>query len=230
MHDNAVTAASSDLRNPIPHRPRAHYANYITHLVHLENLVILLKDCLGFPRLTGIYRSIAIATAFPPPRHNATIPRRASRLFNSYNIVVNNLDPDCPIAWPNATAPPFTLTFSGSSPSSRVTATAATENASFNSTRSTSLPDQPVFFKSFRTASTGAIITRRGSTPDTACATIFAIGSTPSSRARRSDVTTTADAPSFTLGALPAVTVPPSLLNAGLSFPSTSTVVSSRTV
>ncbi len=29
------------------------------------------------------YRSIAIATAFPPPRHNATTPRWALRRFNS---------------------------------------------------------------------------------------------------------------------------------------------------
>src|ERR1043165_2020287 len=92
--------------------------------------------------------------------------------------------------------------------SSRVTASAATENASFNSTRSTSLGDQPVFLNNFRTASTGAIITNRGSTPAVAWATIRAIGSTPSSRARRNDVTTTADAPSLTPGALPAVTGP----------------------
>src|ERR1043165_3731914 len=196
VQDHVVTCARSNLGNTITHSPCTHNSNnsFFTHL------------------------SIAIATALPPPRHNETIPRLTSRRFISNKILVNNLDPDCPIAWPNATAPPFTFTFSGSSPSSRVTANAATENASVNSTRSTSLGAQPVFLNNFRTASTGAIITNRGSTPAVAWATIRAIGSTPSSRARRNDVTTTADAPSLTPGALPAVTVP-SGLNAGFSFP-----------
>src|SRR5882672_8285080 len=80
--------------------------------------------------------------------------------------------PLAPIAWPIATAPPFTFTFSGFSLSWRVTAIAATAKASFSSTRSTSLSrSQPVFLRSFSTASTGAIITHFGSTPLTACAT-----------------------------------------------------------
>ena len=45
-------------------------------------------------------------------------------------------------------------------------------------TRSTSLSrSQPVFARSFSTASTGAIITHFGSTPLTACATMRAMGS-----------------------------------------------------
>src|SRR6266568_1668215 len=65
--------------------------------------------------------------------------------------------PLAPMGWPSATAPPFTLTFSGLSLSWRVTAIAATANASFSSTRSTSLSrSQPVLASSFSTASTGA--------------------------------------------------------------------------
>ena len=69
-------------------------------------------------------RSTANATAFPPPRQSAASPRRAPRRFNSYNIVVRRREPDCPIAWPSATAPPLTFTFSGSNSSSRMIATA----------------------------------------------------------------------------------------------------------
>src|SRR6266704_3004410 len=136
--------------------------------------------------------------------------------------------PLAPMGWPRATAPPFTLTFSGLSLSWRVTAIAATEKASLSSTRSTSMSrSQPVFVRSFSTASTGAIITHLGSTPLTACATIRAIGCLPSRDAFRSLVTINAAAPSFVPGALPAVTVP-SFLKAGLSFASASMEVSSR--
>ena len=135
--------------------------------------------------------------------------------------------PLAPMGWPRATAPPLTLTLAGSSSSSRTTATAWTANASFSSTRSTLDGPQPVFFQSFRTASTGVIITSDGSRPATAWATIRAIGFTPERFARSAEVTTSAAAPSFTPGALPAVTVPPSL-KAGLSFASASSDVSSR--
>src|SRR5882724_3744758 len=70
--------------------------------------------------------------------------------------------PLAPIGWPSATAPPFTFTFSGFNLSWRVTAIAATANASFSSTRSTSFSrSQPVFRSSFSTASTGAIVRSR---------------------------------------------------------------------
>src|ERR1700733_3167919 len=173
-------------------------------------------------------RSIASATALPPPKHSAAIPRFKFRRCISYNSVTSTRAPDAPIGCPSATAPPFTFTFSGLSFSTRVTAIAATANASFNSTRSTSLSrSHPVFFSSFSTASTGAIITHFGSTPLTAWATIRAIGVFPSRVAFFSLVTITAAAPSFVPGAFPAVTVP-SFLNAGLSLPSASSEVSSR--
>ena len=133
--------------------------------------------------------------------------------------LVNNLDPDCPIAWPNATAPPFTFTFSGSSPSSRVTAKAATENASFNSTRSTSLRRPASLLQQLthclnrRHHHQSWLDTRNSLRND-----LSPSARHPSSRARRSEVTTTADAPSLTLGALPAVTVP-FTLECRLQFP-----------
>ena len=46
--------------------------------------------------------------------------------------------PDAPIGWPSATAPPFTLTISGSAPSIRAELSATDENASFSSMRLTS--------------------------------------------------------------------------------------------
>ena len=70
-----------------------------------------------------------------------------------------------PIAWPSATAPPFTLTFSGSMPSSFSTATACTENASLISNRSTSSRSHPAFSATRRTASTGVISTNLGREP-----------------------------------------------------------------
>src|SRR5882672_8725624 len=104
--------------------------------------------------------------------------------------------PLAPMGWPRATAPPFTLTFSGLSLSWRVTAMAATAKASLSSTRSTSLlRSHPVFASSFSTASTGAIMTHFGSTPLTACATIRAMGCLPSRAALRSLVTMSAAAP-----------------------------------
>ena len=105
---------------------------------------------------------------------------------------------------------------------------AATENASLISYRSTSSSFQPVFFHSWRTVSTGAIITHFGfepaGWPAPRCAPSASIRA-PSPCA--ADITTSAAAPSLTPGALPAVTVP-SFLNAGFRARSVSMVVSSR--
>ena len=130
--------------------------------------------------------------------------------------------------WPSATAPPWTLTRAGSRPSSRVTATACTANASFSSTRSASSIVQPVFSSSFlhrfdrRHHHELRLEARRSRSRRRARS------ASGSSRAATSaPITTSAAAPSLTPGALPAVTVP-SFLNAGFSRPSDSTVVSSR--
>jgi hypothetical protein len=79
-----------------------------------------------------------------------------------------------------------------------------------------------------RTASTGAKKISRGSTPPVAYPVIRAIGVSPCALANASEATTSALEPSLSPGAFPAVTVPPSFRNAGLSFASVSTLVSFR--
>src|SRR5207253_2760519 len=54
-------------------------------------------------------RSTTIATAFPPPRHSDARPRRWPRFSSAYSSVVSTREPDAPIGWPSAIAPPFTL-------------------------------------------------------------------------------------------------------------------------
>ena len=66
-----------------------------------------------------------------------------------------------------------------------------------------------------------------GSTPARAPATNLANGLIPNSFALSSDITTNAAAPSLIVDALPAVTTPPSGLNAGRSLANDSTVVPS---
>ena len=66
-----------------------------------------------------------------------------------------------------------------------------------------------------------------GSTPADAKATIFAIGSSPSSSAFDADITITTAAPSLIPEAFPAVTLP-SFENAGLSLDRVSAVVPAR--
>ena len=83
----------------------------------------------------------------------------------------------------------------------------------------------PVLLRTFLVAATGPIPMIFGSTPPRAPATHVAIGLTPSSLAFSSLITTTAAAPSLIPEELPAVTKPPSFLNAGFNLPSVSTVV-----
>src|ERR1700724_315372 len=66
-----------------------------------------------------------------------------------------------------------------------------------------------------------------GAMPLVACATMRAIGFSPSSLALAADMRTRADAPSVTPGALPAVTVP-SFLKAGFRLRKDSMVESAR--
>ena len=67
-----------------------------------------------------------------------------------------------------------------------------------------------------------------GSTPATAVATTRASGFRPSSRARSASTSSTADAPSLMPELFPAVTEPPSRLNAGFSLARASAEVSAR--
>ena len=70
--------------------------------------------------------------------------------------------PVAPMGWPKATAPPFTLTFTGSSPSSRLIASDTDEKASLISNRSMSLMERPVSFNTRLMASTGAMVNHSG--------------------------------------------------------------------
>ena len=92
VHDHVIARARSNLRNPIPHRPRTNYTNDFSHteilsvlctLVSVSHENVFHRRGTEAPESLNTYRSIAIATALPPPRHNETIPRRASRRFNS---------------------------------------------------------------------------------------------------------------------------------------------------
>ena len=132
-----------------------------------------------------------------------------------------------PADGPCAIAPPFTFTFSGSRPSSRMTARLCEANASFSSTRSRSAGSIPRRSRSLRTAGTGPMPITRGSTPATALPTNAPSGSIPSSFAFSSLARTSAAAPSLSPAALPAVIVPP-CRNAAFSPASACAVVSGR--
>ena len=85
-----------------------------------------------------IYASNKMAAPCPTPTHMVARPYFTPRFFISCNKVVDIRTPLHPRGWPNAMAPPFTLTFAGSRPSSRIQAMDCEAKASFNSTRSTS--------------------------------------------------------------------------------------------
>src|ERR1700682_4629124 len=135
--------------------------------------------------------------------------------------------PLAPIGWPIAMAPPFTLSRSSGTASSRPTATACAANASLSSKRSMSRSSTPALCNAERTAGTGPIPMIRGATPALEYPRIRARGTRFSDLARDSLITTTAAAPSLMPLALPAVTVP-SLANAARSMASDSVVVPAR--
>ena len=83
----------------------------------------------------------------------------------------------------------------------------------------------PARLSAFSEAKTGPIPITLGSTPATAAETILAIGFILFLLIASSPAINKATAPSFKPEAFPAVTEPPSFLNAGLSFPKTSNVV-----
>src|ERR1043165_3954723 len=68
-------------------------------------------------------RSTIIATALPPPRHNAARPRRRLFRFKACNRVTRTRAPLAPIGWPSAIAPPWMFVLAGSSRSGRMQAT-----------------------------------------------------------------------------------------------------------
>src|SRR6266850_2264730 len=123
--------------------------------------------------------------------------------------------PEAPIGWPSAIAPPFTFTFEVSQPIWRFTAIACEANASLISIRSRSFGSQPARASVRFDAGTGPMPMYFGSTPAEANALMRAKGLRPSSRTFLAEARITAAAPSLMPDALPAVTVP-FLSNAGL--------------
>src|SRR5205809_8006878 len=116
--------------------------------------------------------------------------------------------PEAPIGWPSAMAPPFTLTLAVSQPIWRFTAIACAANASLISIRSRSFGSQPARERQRFDAGTGPMPMYFGSTPADAKALMRAIGFRPSSFNFLELHKTTAAAPSLRPDALPAVTEP----------------------
>src|SRR5258705_13468219 len=115
--------------------------------------------------------------------------------------------PDAPIGWPIAIAPPLTFTFDVSQPMSRLTAIACAAKASLISRRSRSFGVQPAFLRHSFDAGIGPIPMMLGSTPADEYALMRASGLRPNSLALAALIIITAAAPSFMPDALPAVTV-----------------------
>jgi len=141
--------------------------------------------------------------------HIVAAARATPRRRNSCSSVVVILAPEQPSGWPMAIAPPFTLTSSGSSLSSSMTATAWAAKASLTSTRPRSSACQPARASSRVIAGTGPIPMKSGCTPAAAVPAYRAIGSTPAADTARSDSSSRPAAPSFSGEELPPVTVPP---------------------
>ena len=73
------------------------------------------------------------ASAWPPPMHMVTMPSSRSRRTRSLATRSDRIAPVAPTGWPSAIAPPYGLTFAGSSLASRMTATACEAKASLSS-------------------------------------------------------------------------------------------------
>src|SRR4051812_18156049 len=109
-----------------------------------------------------------VATPLRPPLVSRAL-RRVARIRA----------PLAPIGWPNAVAPPWTLSLSRGMPRSRIAIIATQAKASLTSQRSTSSTDQPAFSSALRTAGTGAVVNRLGAWAWAAWATIRATGLAP---------------------------------------------------
>ena len=144
-------------------------------------------------------------------------PRFLPRACSAWISVTMMRAPLAPIGWPNAQAPPCTLTMSCATPSSFISAIGTTAKASLTSHRSTSFTPQPVFLNSLSTAPTGAVENHSGCCACVAWPTRRAIGLAPIFLACDAVVITSAAAPSLIDELEAAVMVPPSLLKAGLS-------------
>src|SRR5205823_3094182 len=137
------------------------------------------------------HRSTAKATPMPPPMHNDARPFFALRRPISWRSETNTRQPDAPIGWPSAIAPPLTLMRLVSQPISLLTAHACAAKASLISMRSSSDAFQPAFSRQRREAGTGPMPMIEGSTPDEAKDLILARGFNPSPAARSALITRT---------------------------------------
>ena len=90
------------------------------------------------------------ASPWPPPPHSAAAPMPPPRRFSSSARCSTIRAPDMPTGWPSAIAPPLTLTFSSSTPSSRADAMPTAANASLISKRSMSATAMPSFSHGLR--------------------------------------------------------------------------------
>jgi Kef-type K+ transport system membrane component KefB len=175
----------------------------------------------------GYAASHSVAMPWPTPMHMVAAARAAPRRRISCSSVVVILAPEQPSGWPIAIAPPFTLTSSGSSLSSSMTAMACAANASFTSARPRLSGRHPALASSRVSAGTGPIPMKSGCTPAEAVPAYLAIGSAPAAAAARSDISTRPAAPSLSGDEFPPVTVP-SLRKAGFRSASSPRVRSGR--
>ena len=141
----------------------------------------------------------------PPPMHIVTSPVVSSWRSSSSSSVPISMPPVAPSGCPSAIAPPFTFTFAGSMPVSRIVLSGTVANASLISTRSMSPIVMPAFFSTFGTAVDGAVSMITGSLAVVAVARMRARGRRPCAFAYSGDASSTALAPSTMPDELPAV-------------------------
>src|ERR1700733_3146509 len=115
----------------------------------------------------------------PPPMQRVARPFLTLRRAISCKSVVRTRAREARIGCQIAIAPPLTLTIAGSQPRSLFTASAWAAKASFASTSSRSLTDQPAFSSALRGAGIGPVPMIAGSTPAVAQETMRAIGVSP---------------------------------------------------
>ena len=156
--------------------------------------------------------------------HSEAMPFFAFWRCISCSSVTRMRQPDAPIGWPMAIAPPLTLTLLVSQPISLFTAQACAAKASLISSKSRSAAFQPARASALVEAGTGPMPMMAGSSPLVAKLAMRPSGFRPSAAAFLAVITITAAAPSLMPDALPAVT-PPALSKAGRRPASTSALV-----
>ena len=101
---------------------------------------------------------MTIADAPPPPLQIAAAPILALCCFKIEVNAMTILAQETPKGCPRDTAPPFTFTFLSLRPKIFIFAKPTTENASFNSKKSTSFIEIFAFAKAFGKAFAGAVV------------------------------------------------------------------------